>query len=341
MNFQFQKTCHLFHWFSYLSFSRIVNFVRFLFAYSFTFLGLNRTVKLSPFFISVEPADFCNLQCPECPVGLKNSISTERKGNFFDLDLYRNLIEELKETLLHVQFYFQGEPFLNNQLTEMIHFAHERKLFTSVSTNGQFLTEKTARNVVQSGLDKLIVSVDGTTQEVYEMYRKGGNLQKVFDGINKVLVWKKQLKSFTPMIEIQFLVLKSNEHQMGEMKQITKMMKVDKLSFKSAQFCDFENGNSQIPENSRYARYRLTECGKFELKFSQPNRCSRLLGGAVINTRGEVLPCCYDKKSEYSFGNIRMATFHACWHSDKANSFRKQLLLNRSQFDICRNCTGK
>lgn len=332
--------CHLFRWMSYLSFSRAINFIRFIGSYISAFFGINRSTKLSPFFISVEPADFCNLQCSECPVGVKNSLLVER-GNFFDLELYKNLIEEMKGTLLHVQFYFQGEPFLNKQLTEMIRYAHDRKLFTSVSTNGQFLTDETAREIVRSGLDKLIVSVDGTTQEVYEMYRKGGNLQKVFDGINHVISWKRRLKSLFPMIEMQFLVLKSNEHQMQEMKQIAKNLNVDKLSFKSAQFYDFENGNSQIPANIRYVRYRLNKSGKYELKFSQPNRCSRLLGGAVINAKGEVLPCCYDKQSQYSFGNIRSASFYACWHSDKANSFREQLLLNRHQFDICRNCTGR
>jgi radical SAM protein with 4Fe4S-binding SPASM domain len=236
--------------------------------------------------------------------------------------------------------YFQGEPFLHNQLTGLIHYAHKANIYTSTSTNGQFLNKITAGNLVLSGLDKLIISIDGTTQQVYETYRVGGNLQNAIDGINHIIEAKKEFKSITPMVEIQFLVLKTNEHQMNDMKQLAKSLNVDKLTFKTAQLNDFENGNELLTSISRFARYRKANDGKYIIKGRQPNRCWRMRSGAVINVQGEVLPCCFDKLSEYSFGNVNEKSFLECWQSKEALDFRSKIKNNRRQFDMCRNCTS-
>jgi radical SAM protein with 4Fe4S-binding SPASM domain len=257
----------------------------------------------------------------------------------FDSLLYKKLINELKPTLEHIILYFQGEPFLNNRLPELIKYAHDSRIYTSTSTNGQFLNKKNAKEIVQSGLDKIIISIDGSTQPVYETYRVGGDLQKAIDGINYLIEWKKTLVSITPIIEIQFLVLKSNEHQMKEMQKMAKSLHVDRLTFKTAQLYDFENGSNLLTTKSRYARYKKTDNGTYILKGKQPNRCWRAWSGAVINVHGEVLPCCFDKTSEYSFGNILEHSFLSCWQSKKAWGFRDKIIKNRKQFDMCRNCT--
>jgi len=291
-----------------------------------------------PNFISVEASNFCNLQCPECPTGKKQLSSSD--CSTIDIIMYKTLIDELKGTLMHVILYFQGEPFLHTQLNELIQYAHEARIYTSTSTNAQFLTNERAKKIVYSGLDKLIVSIDGSTQEVYEMYRIGGNLYKAIEGIKRIVAWKKELKSATPLVEIQFLVLKTNEHQMKEMKQLVKNLGADRLTFKTAQLSNFENGNNLLPVQKLYARYKKGKDGKFHIKGGQPNRCWRLWSGAVVNVQGEVLPCCFDKASEFSFGNIQDSSFTSCWHSEKASDFRGNILQNRKQFDMCRNCTS-
>ncbi len=322
----------------YWSIYKIVNGLKLISSYLFSFPKVEKLSNISPLFISVETSNFCNLQCPECPVGTgknpKNNKST------FDIELYKNLIDELKSNLLHVILYFQGEPFLSHHLFEMIRYTHEARVYTSTSTNGQFLSEKVAREIVVSGLDKLIVSIDGSTQEVYETYRKGGNLQKIKDGINHIVEWKKELKSVTPLIEIQFLVLKTNEHQMNDMQKLAKSLRVDRLVFKTAQLYDFENGNELLTSINWFARYEKGRNGKYSLKGKQSNRCWRLWSGAVVNVHGEVLPCCFDKSSGHSFGNITINSFSDCWQGEKASSFRSQIILNRKQFEMCRNCTS-
>jgi len=323
---------------NYLTVKRIVNLSQLTLSYLLSYLKIRRTNKAMPFFLSVEVTNYCNLHCPECPVGIRKMPKQEKAS--FDFLLYKKLINELKPKLQHVILYFQGEPLLNDQFIKLIEYAHLSNIYTSTSTNGQFLTNDYARLIVLSGLDKLIVSVDGATQETYSAYRIGGSLEKTLDGINHINYWKKELKSTTPLVEMQFLVLKTNEHQLEDMKQLAINLEVDRLAFKTAQIYDFENGNALMTSNTKYSRYKKGNDGKFSLKGKQPNRCWRLWSGAVVNVHGEVLPCCFDKVSEYSFGNINDSTFSVCWHSKKATGFREKILQNRKQFEMCRNCTG-
>jgi len=311
--------------------------MKLLFSYTFSIVGIQLNTKNKPFFLSVEIANFCNLHCPECPVGLRKISRNEKK--LFDFDLFKRIIDDLHSQLISVILYFQGEPFLNNQLIDYIQYAHKSNIYTSTSTNGQFITKDNAKDLVKSGLDKIIFSVDGVSQETYEKYRVGGSLEKTIDGIRDIIGWKNELKSLTPLVEMQFLVLKTNEHQLKEMRQLAKSLNVDRLTFKTAQLYDFAHGNELMPSKSRYSRYSKGKDGKFSIKSRQPNRCWRLWSGAVVNVYGEVLPCCFDKASEHSFGNVNEQSFPACWHSKNATGFREKILQNRKQFEMCRNCT--
>jgi len=334
----FIKIKRLINLISHLSILKIVNGLKLVVSYLLSYFGFHRFQNIYPHFISIETSNFCNLRCPECPVGI-HKIPNPAKSTF-EFELFKKLMDDLKPTLQHVILYFQGEPFLCNQLVEFIKYTHKSGIYSSTSTNGQFLNKQTAREIVLSGLDKLIISIDGTTQEVYETYRVGGNLQKAIDGINHITEWKKELRSIKPLVEIQFLVLRTNEHQMKEMQKLAKLLKVDRLTFKTAQLYDFENGSELLTKRNKYARYKRTRDGKYRIKGRQSNRCWRMWSGAVINVHGEVLPCCFDKSSEHSFGNINEQSFLNCWQSTKASNFRSQLTKNRKQFVMCRNCTS-
>lgn len=339
MHNYFNNIFLFFYSFRYFTIRKLFNFCKLVFSYLLSIFGIQKLIASSPFFISIEPANYCNLQCPECPVG--NQQLPIPPKTLFDIDLSKKLVDELKPTLFHIIFYFQGEPFINNNLSEIVSYAHNARIFTSTSTNGQFLSDKNVRGIVLSGLDKLIVSVDGSTQEVYESYRVGSSLSKTIEGIKRVVAFKKEMKSVTPIIEIQFLVLKTNEHQMDDMKQLAKSLGVDRLTFKTAQLYNFENGHDLLTTKASFARYKMGKDGKYVLKGKQPNHCWRLWSGSVINSQGDILPCCFDKKSNYVFGNVKNETFVSEWQNKNASNFRDKVLKNRKQFDMCRNCTSK
>ncbi len=290
----------------------------------------------NPFAVSIEPTTACNLGCPECPSGLKKF--TRNVGNL-KTDFFRKTVESLKDDLIYLTFYFQGEPYINPDFLDMVRYAHEQGIYTATSTNAHFLNEENAIKTIDSGLDRLIVSLDGTTQEVYEQYRVNGDINKVLEGVREVVKWKKKKQSDSPRITLQFLVVKPNEHQIGDAKRLARELGVDGIRFKTAQVYDYINGNPLIPTIDKYARYRKNENDTYEVKNDMINQCWRMWHSCVITWDGLVVPCCFDKDATHQLGDLKSQSFQSVWHSDQYNNFRNAILKSRSEIDICTNCT--
>lgn len=289
-----------------------------------------------PITISFEPTTACNLRCPECPSGLRSF--TRETGNL-KKDFFTKSLDELSKDLMYLIFYFQGEPYINPDFLDMAKYASDKGIYTITSTNGHFLNDKNAKRTVESGLNRLIISVDGTTQEVYEQYRKEGKLEHVLQGARNVVSWKKKLKSSTPHIIFQFLVVKPNEHQIPEIYKLAKEIGVDEVKLKTAQVYDYENGNPLIPDNEKYARYTKGSDGKYHVKHTLVNHCWKLWHSCVITWDGLVVPCCFDKDADHRLGDLKQASFSEIWQNENYQSFRTSLLKGRDQIDICTNCT--
>lgn len=289
-----------------------------------------------PISLSVEPTTACNLGCPECPSGLK---SFTRPTGRINPAMFQKVIDELSETLIYLILYFQGEPYLNPDFLELVKIAQEQKIYTATSTNAHFLTEANAQATVASGLDRLIISIDGATQQTYESYRKGGKLSKVLAGTKEILYWKKKMKSHTPHIVWQFLVVKPNEHEIPRIKQLAKQYSVSKVAFKSAQIYDYQQGNELIPDNLKYSRYKPMGDGTWSLKHHLADECWKMWHSSVMTWDGRVVPCCFDKDAQHVMGHFTEKSFQEIWTSDVYNHFRKTLLNSRNEIDICNNCT--
>jgi len=318
------------------NFRKFTNYLLLRISYFVSALLKKPVVWGVPIVFAIEPTNLCNLQCVECPTGT-NGL-TRKKGEM-EIILFYKIINELSEYIISIIFYFQGEPFLNKNLFEMIKKANNKNIYTYCSTNGHFFTDENISKTLRSGLDELIISLDGTTQKIYEQYRKNGSLEKVLNGTKALVLKKKQLKLNLPYIKFQFLVVKPNENQIDEAKTLAKSVGVNKIIFKTAQIYDFENGNPLIPEKEKYSRYKKGEDGKYHLKKKLKNRCWRLWSNPVITVEGDVLPCCFDKDAKYAMGNIYQQSFAEIWNNEKYQNFRKKVLNNRKSIDICRNCT--
>ena len=289
-----------------------------------------------PASLSIEPTTACNLRCPECPSGLRSF--TRPTGNL-QQKVFSNIISQTHKTLTALTFYFQGEPYINPNFLDMVKDAVKHKVFTITSTNAHFLNDENSKRTIESGLHRLIISIDGTTQDTYEQYRKEGNLEKVIEGTKNILAWRKKLKSNTPEVVFQYLVVKPNEHQVEEVKQIAKDLGVDKVNLKTAQIYDFENGNELMPTIDKYSRYKKNASGKYELKNKLLDQCWRMWRGSVVTWDGKVVPCCFDKDAQHEMGNISQTSFQEIWKSPPYQNFRKALLTSRKEIDICKNCS--
>jgi len=249
------------------------------------------------------------------------------------------VIDQLYKDSLYVIFYFQGEPYLNPDFLQMVNYAHSKKMYTATSTNAHYLNDDFAKKTVESGLDRLIISIDGTTQEVYEQYRIGGQLSKVIEGTKNIVKWKKELKSKTPYVVFQFLVVAPNEHQIQDARNLAKELGVDDIAFKTAQINDYQNGSSLIPVNDHYSRYKKLPDGTFRLKNKLMNHCWKVWQSAVVTWDGNVVPCCFDKDATHRIGNLSDEKFKAVWQGKSFRSFRQSLLRSRKEIDICQNCS--
>ncbi len=289
-----------------------------------------------PISISIEPTTSCNLRCPECPSGLR---SFTRPTGMLHIDLFKRTIDAMAHHVNYLTFYFQGEPYLHTNFLDMVAYASSKNIYTATSTNAHYLKEKTAEETVKSGLKKLIISIDGTSQDTYQSYRVGGSLEKVIEGTKAIVKAKQELKSKTPYIVFQFLVVKPNEHQIPEVYTLAKELGVDEVKLKSAQIYDFENGSPLIPDQEKYSRYRLNKDGSYSIKNQFENNCWKMWHSCVITWDGKVLPCCFDKDAQYSMGNLQEQSFEEIWYGDKYQQFRKTLFTNRKEIEICKNCT--
>ncbi len=288
-----------------------------------------------PITFSVEPTTSCNLRCPQCPSGLR---SFSRPTGMLLQPVFERIIQELHPTTGYVTLYFQGEPYLNTKFLDMVQYANKYKMYTATSTNAHYLTKENAEKTIESGLNRLIISIDGTSQETYSKYRVGGHLDKVLEGTRNLVEAKKMRKAKTPHIIWQFIVFRHNEHELEDIKQLAKEYGVDELAIKSAQIYDYENGSEMIPENEQYSRYAKEE-GTYRFKNKLLNHCWRLWHSCVITWDGKVVPCCFDKDGTYQLGNLSELSFHDIWQSDNYNTFRKQILKGREYIDICKNCS--
>lgn len=290
-----------------------------------------------PVSISFEPTTSCNLRCPECPSGLREFT---RPTGMLKKDFFTTTIDEIHKELLYLIFYFQGEPYLNPDFLDMVQYASSKNIYTATSTNAHYLNDANAKRTVESGLDRLIISIDGTTQDVYQQYRVGGNLTKVMEGARNIVKWKKELKSKTPFVFFQFLVVKHNEHQIEDIKKLAKEIGVDEVRFKTAQVYDYENDpNNLIPTISKYSRYHKNKDGSYVAKNKLANHCWKMQHANVITWDGLVVPCCFDKDATHRLGNLKNESFKAIWHNDNYKQFRSELKKSRKHIDICANCS--
>lgn len=316
--------------------SRVWNAVKVLGSYYYSRQSGKPVQWGLPISISFEPTTSCNLRCPECPSGLR---SFTRPTGMLEDDLFKKIIDDIHRQLWYLIFYFQGEPYLHPKFLDLVKYASSKGIYTATSTNAHYLTDANARKTVESGLDRLIISIDGTTQEVYEQYRIGGKLEKVLEGTRNIVKWKKELKSSTPHIIFQFLVVKPNEHQIAEVEQLAKELGVDEIGLKTAQIYDYEHGSPLIPTIDKYSRYAKQSDGSWKIKNRLLNHCWKLWHSCVITWDGGVVPCCFDKDAWYKMGSLQEESFRSLWWNGPYKDFREKVLRSRSEIEMCKNCT--
>ncbi len=311
---------------------RLYNLILIVINYLASIVTRKVLVSPYPFAISIEPTNYCQLHCLECPVGT-NELS--RPKAYMELSVFKSIIDSVYPYVFYLNLYAQGEPLLHSEIIEMISYARSKNFYVVLSTNGMLLDDTMAEKIVQSGLSKIVISMDGFSQQTYEAYRKGGELSRIKYGIEALSKIKKQLKKNNPKLVVQALVTSHNEHELNAIKEWVCSLNNVKFVKKSLQI--YKNFNL-LPKQESYKRYRFSE-NQWNRKKKYLNRCFRIWSQCVITVQGDVVPCCFDKKAQYVMGNVNNQSLNELWRNEAFQRFRKAVLENRRQFLICQNCT--
>lgn len=297
---------------------------------------LSKSLRLTkvwgyPTTLMLEPTNFCNLHCPLCPTG---AGLIKRKKRSLKFNEAKIILDKIGKEIFHLRLWNWGEPLLNKDLFKIIKYAKKFRIFVNTSTNAHFLNKKIARDVVNSGLDEIIISLDGASQETYTKYRKNGNFKRVLDSIKEIVNEKRKTRKKNPEIKLQFIIMKHNEHEIGKMINLAKNLGVNVLFFKSVGLMDVnvkENIKKYLPSNKEFIRKSFNKV---------ENKCDYIFEEITINVDGSVVPCCRDINNKYVFGNIFKQNLKEIWNSEKFINFRKIVLSEKKKIDICKNCSG-
>lgn len=326
-----------------LSPRKIINFL--LVKISLTF-KLRRSLGL-PFNILIEPTGDCNYECIKCArfSNLYADDGPTDEGKSLSFDQFSRIIDEIGDALLTLRLWHYGEPFLNRDLYRMIEYAKRKNIIVALSSNLSMLNEGASEKLVESGLDYLIVAMDGASDASYALYHGKKSFETVMRNLDALVRTKRKLKSSLPLIEIQFIVMKKNEGEVAKIKNIARDLGVDKLTYirLDATYLNFERFKSFRSEEDvlpRNKQFRLNVEAIKRIDF-----CRIPWEETLIRYSGLVLPCAADYGQRYQMGRLfqvnKYVGFKKIWNSKQYRIFRQEIRDNLNTVDTCCRCTKR
>jgi len=312
---------------------------------------LKKIIKMTlPKTLILETYRGCNLKCPLCVIQGYKKFDNAMKP------VYPNIIEKLlsEVTLLanvkKMYLHNLGEPLLNKNLTEII--SKIKKFYPEIyiSMDSNLSLKYDYENLVKSGIDEIVVALDGYDQESYSKYRVNGNYDFVEKNIQNIYELKKLNNLNKPIVIAKTVLFKHLEYRKDMLDLKVKNLNVDfyatqpPLVFHPEDLrYNYIDHNEWIDTESPNSRYRIEDRSKkLETKSHRSNICNGILStlAPTINFDGHIFPCCViGIDNQYSFGCLNDSTFLEVWQSDKYIDFRLNKLLGISEDNFCKFCS--
>ena len=288
-------------------------------------------LKSKPYHIEIEPTNICNLHCPLCSTGVD---AITRPKQYLKLENFKKLVDEVKDTTLMIALQNWGEPTLVKDLPKMIRYATDAGIWTHMSTNFSIKhSDEWLEELIKSGIGRLKIDLDGTTQEVYEKYRIGGDLELVLKNTKRIIEIKKENNLKYPIIQARMIATKKNEHQISDFEKLSKELGVDEIEVGNIQLNPNTAADEWLPEDKNYVYDTY-------LGANRVTPCHWPWSGLVVNSDGGVTPCTIVDDPNSDFGNVFETSIMDVWNNDHYVSSRTTWTKNakRSTTTICTLC---
>jgi MoaA/NifB/PqqE/SkfB family radical SAM enzyme len=296
-----------------------------------------------PYSVLIETGNYCNIRCPTCTTP---GHKITREKTLMTFENFKRIIGNVKDCVHIAQLYYSGEPLLHPDIARMAEFAGKNHLYTSISTNAVLLTEEKARELFASGLDEIILCLDGASKESYEPFRRGAHFEVVYENIRHFCRQKHRLKLRKPFIVLQCILHKSNQAEIEKMQQLAEELKVDRLLIKTFALGEYAYSKEEIkqlserffPDDPRLLqRVRYQKEGDTLAIRNPPSTCQLANSLAVVLVDGRLSMCCYDLQGDYVWGNLLNQSLKGLWFSEEVE--RQKRLARDRQYPLCKVCS--
>ncbi|MCX7012527.1 MAG: radical SAM protein [Candidatus Sumerlaeota bacterium] len=326
---------HLHSFLHYMTASKLAGLLRTEWEYR-----TGRTVLSGkPYVYVIDPTNFCNLRCRFCPTW-KGTLPLP-KGQIALAD-YEALLRQIKPYAFKVVLYNWGEPFLHKSIADIIRAAHEARVGTTISSNMNCLPRGLDEEIVKAGLDHLILSINGLSEETYQQYHEGGRFEAAIENVRRIVEAKRRRRSRTPHLEFQFLVFRHNEHEAAQVGEFSRALGCDSFRL-AAPYVNETMKDEFLARNPAYVLDRYKEPAAPSARSREHARkCFWLWRAMVINWNGDVDPCC-GKNALGPFANVLRDGLERAWNSEHYIAARRLLTGQRKEEDaetVCNACVG-
>lgn len=297
-----------------------------------------------PYTLLIEPSNLCNFQCVSCFQSLKGENYITRNKGIMDLSLYRTIIEQLKEwdgeKLKVLKLSLYGEPFTNPYFCEMLRIAKEADVAERIetTTNASLLTEDICRELVDSEIDYIRVSIYGGNQESYTHITnsKNADINQIWNQLYNIQRFKKEKKQERPFVSAKMLDTYTNENEefIERFSKVADEVYIDKPH-------NWTAAEEKSFIGSLYDDEKKKSKLSMDLKKNMSDRivCTMPFTTLAVRCNGDVSPCCVDWNGGIILGNVKTDGLKDMWNGECLYEFRKMQLENQKEKNqSCRNC---
>ncbi len=284
-----------------------------------------------PLNLDLEVSSYCNLRCPMCYRTLVDFEGKENKRlGFMSWELFSKCIDEGAEYGLYaVKLNYLGEPLMHKDIPKMIAYAKKKGVVdVQFNTNGVLLEGELAERIIDSGVDRVIISFDSIKKEKYEAIRIGARFEDVVKNVEDFIALRRKKGLKRPCIRVSMVKMRDNLDEVDEFYNFWMERGVDLVTY-----VNYVNYMGKDPDAEK--RY-ISKPTKMRDDFI----CAQLWQRLFVWWDGRITPCCGDYEAGCLLGDANKDSLHEIWVGPRLQSLRDLHWNGRyKEMSICRQCT--